>query len=102
MRISDWSSDVCSSDLFDLYDTVESTIALLAPLAYEKDLELVRIVYHDVPRGLRGDNKRLRQILTNLLSHAITYTERGAVVLISEESRVGKECVSTWSTQWSP
>src|SRR3546814_10914981 len=107
MRISDWSSDVCSSDLlhtldksarallsmindlldwsrieagrrkldelrFDLYDTVESTISLLAPLAYEKDLELVRIVYHDVPRELRGDNPRLRQILTNLLSNAIT------------------------------
>src|SRR3546814_11784130 len=71
MRISDWSSDVCSSDL----------IALLAPLAYEKDLELVRIVYHDVPRELRGDNQRLRQILTNLLSNAIKYTERGAVVL---------------------
>src|SRR3546814_21021668 len=65
-----------SSDL-----TVESTIALLAPLAYEKDLELVRIVYHDVPRELRGDNQRLRQIRTNLLSNAIKYTERGAVVL---------------------
>ena len=66
---------------FDLYDTVESTIALLAPLAYEKDLELVRIIYHDVPRELRGDSQRLRQILTNLLSNAIKYTERGAVVL---------------------
>lgn len=66
---------------FDLYDTVESTIALLAPLAYEKDLELVRIVYHDVPRELRGDSQRLRQILTNLLSNAIKFTARGAVVL---------------------
>lgn len=66
---------------FDLYDTVESTIALLAPLAYEKDLELVRIVYHDVPRELRGDAQRLRQILTNLLSNAIKFTARGAVVL---------------------
>lgn len=66
---------------FDLYDTVESTVALLAPLAYEKDLELVRIVYHDVPRELRGDSQRLRQILTNLLSNAIKYTEHGAVVL---------------------
>ncbi|NKF21807.1 hybrid sensor histidine kinase/response regulator [Solimonas marina] len=66
---------------FDLYDTVESTIALLAPLAYEKNLELVRIVYHDVPRELRGDSQRLRQILTNLLSNAIKYTPKGAVVL---------------------
>src|SRR3546814_12598355 len=77
---------------FDLYDTVESTIALLAPLAYEKDLELVRIVYHDVPRELRGDNQRLRQILTNLLSNAIKYTERGAVVLrVMVEGEVADE-----------
>lgn len=66
---------------FDLYETVESTIALLAPLAYEKELELVRIIYHDVPRELRGDAQRLRQILTNLLSNAIKFTPRGGVVL---------------------
>ena len=66
---------------FELYDTVESTIALLAPLAYEKDLELVRIIYHDVPHELRGDAQRLRQILTNLLSNAIKFTARGEVVL---------------------
>lgn len=66
---------------FDLYDTVESTVALLAPLAYEKNLELVRIIYHDVPRELRGDAQRLRQILTNLLSNAIKFTEQGEVVL---------------------
>ncbi len=66
---------------FDLCDTIESTVALLAPLAYEKDLELVRIVYHDVPAELRGDGQRLRQILTNLLSNAIKFTAQGAVVL---------------------
>src|SRR3546814_2166742 len=79
---------------FDLYDTVESTIALLAPLAYEKDLELVRIVYHDVPRELRGDNQRLRQIVTNLLSNAIKYTERGAVVMRVMGER--EECGRHW------
>lgn len=77
---------------FDLSDTVESTVALLAPLAYEKDLELVRIIYHDVPRELRGDSQRLRQILTNLLSNAIKYTERGAVVLrvMGEREEAGR------------
>ncbi|NGY04451.1 ATP-binding protein [Solimonas terrae] len=77
---------------FDLYDTVESTVALLAPLAYEKNLELVRIIYHDVPRELRGDSQRLRQILTNLLSNAIKYTEHGAVVLrvMGEREEAGR------------
>ncbi|WP_028080757.1 ATP-binding protein [Solimonas soli] len=77
---------------FDLYDVVESTTALLAPLAYEKELELVRIIYHDVPRELRGDSQRLRQILTNLLSNAIKYTHRGGVVLrvMGERDEAGR------------
>jgi two-component system sensor histidine kinase BarA len=70
-----------NAETFDVLDSVEDTCALLAPLAYEKSLELVRIVYHDVPRQLRGDPQRLRQILTNLLSNAIKFTEAGEVVL---------------------
>jgi two-component system sensor histidine kinase BarA len=66
---------------FDLEDCVDDVIALLAPLAYDKGLELVHIVYHDVPRQLVGDAQRVRQILTNLLSNAIKFTERGEVVL---------------------
>ncbi len=70
-----------NEETLNVIDLVEDTCALLAPLAYEKDLELVRIVYHDVPRQIRGDAQRLRQILTNLLSNAIKFTEQGEVVL---------------------
>ena len=70
-----------NEDGFDVLDTVEETAALLAPLAYDKKLELIPILYHDVPRQMRGDGPRLRQILTNLLSNAIKFTERGEVVL---------------------
>ncbi|WP_428312147.1 ATP-binding protein [Hydrocarboniphaga sp.] len=66
---------------FDLADAVEDVVALLAPLAYEKQLELVHIIYHDVPLQLEGDAQRLRQVLTNLLSNAIKFTEHGEVVL---------------------
>ncbi|MFC4253242.1 hybrid sensor histidine kinase/response regulator [Sinimarinibacterium flocculans] len=78
----------------DVIDTVEDTTALLEPLAYDKDLELVRIVYHDVPRQVRGDAQRLRQILTNLLSNAIKFTDRGEVVLRVMRER--EEAGRTW------
>ena len=66
---------------FDLTDAVEEVTTLLAPLAYDKGLELSRIVYHDVPPQVTGDAARLKQILTNLLSNAIKFTSRGEVVL---------------------
>lgn len=76
---------------FDLADAVEDVVTLLAPLAYEKQLELVHIIYHDVPLQLDGDPQRLRQILTNLLSNAIKFTERGEVVLrVMKERRQGQ------------
>ena len=66
---------------FDLLEVIESTLELLAPIAYQKRLELVRVVPSDVPLQLRGDPLRLRQILTNLLSNAIKFTESGSVCL---------------------
>ena len=66
---------------FDLLEVIESTLELLAPTAYQKRLELVRVVPADVPLYLRGDPLRLRQVLTNLLSNAIKFTEHGSVAI---------------------
>ncbi|GEM_PF-848671 len=66
---------------FDLYECVEDTVTLLAPLAYEKDLELTQIIYRDVPTRLRGDPVRLQQILTNLITNGIKFTGQGSVTV---------------------
>src|SRR3546814_13229175 len=89
MRISDWSSDVCSSDL---------------------DLQRVDVrgQFHPYkvparrPRGARALRKIARHGLQQFaLLHGQRLAEL-APVARSEARRVGKECVSTCSSRWSP
>src|SRR3546814_2774207 len=89
MRISDWSSDVCSSDLGNRR-------------SLKLDLVLLEEVVERRPAGVEhagglgdvavGDGQRLTQRL------ALGQEAR----LRSEERRVGKECVSTCRSRWSP
>ncbi len=66
---------------FSLRQCIHTAIALLAPMAHEKGLELVSLVYNDVPDNLLGDSTRVAQILTNLVNNAIKFTDEGEVVL---------------------
>ena len=66
---------------FDLRECVESAIDLIGPRAAEKQLELAYVIEGDVPATIDGDVTRLRQILVNLLSNSVKFTEKGEVVL---------------------
>ncbi len=66
---------------FDL-DTILETVSAISTLrAEEKDVEIVYRIAPDVPRRLRGDPLRLGQVLTNLVSNAVKFTEAGEITV---------------------
>src|SRR3546814_17883255 len=86
MRISDWSSDVCSSDLFELFgqrcshcgDVVTENIVEAMGQAWHPEHFVCASSGELLPKDASGAYQR------------------------SEERRVGKECVSTCRSRWSP
>src|SRR3546814_7563347 len=86
MRISDWSSDVCSSDLAeDLHELAKKLP--LDRLLIETDSPYLAPVPH---RGKINDPSKVMHVAEKIAD------------LRSEERRVGKECVSPCRSQWSP
>src|SRR3546814_4869783 len=75
MRISDWSSDVCSSDLLDMVE-----------------VEKAHQLYLQHGLGARDDAAPMQHLIPGWTFDAKR----------SEERRVGKECVSTCRSRWSP
>src|SRR3546814_1937882 len=86
VRISDWSSDVCSSDL---------------------QVQVRNILLGDHDRRIDGDLRReafarRSQARAACLGFHDRLFQHGLVKFRSEERRVGKECVSTCRSRWSP
>ena len=69
---------------FDLRDCVQDVLAMFALQASEKGLELLCDIVPTLPEMVRGDSGRLRQIIQNLVSNAIKFTDSGEVALKAE------------------
>jgi signal transduction histidine kinase/CheY-like chemotaxis protein len=68
---------------FDVREVVEGVGEILMVRAEARDVDLAVHVHPDVPRQLVGDSNRLRQILLNLVSNAIKFTEKGEVSMVA-------------------
>src|SRR3546814_1024769 len=83
MRIGDWSSDVCSSDLHaSTYGAVRNFDIRLSGFSLKKEIEYLSMIRYSP-----------RKPFTLVV---------GGSKIRSEERRVGKECVSTCRSRWSP
>jgi two-component system sensor histidine kinase/response regulator len=69
---------------FDPVTVVEEVIGLLTPRAAAKGLRLISRAQPGLPRIVRGDPGRLRQILLNLIGNAVKFTEEGEVVVTAD------------------
>ena len=68
---------------------------LIGARAAEKHLDLAYVFEGDVPPALDGDVTRLRQILLNLLSNSVKFTEKGEVVFsvrVEGDEQTGDGC----------
>src|SRR3546814_20427066 len=106
MRISDWSSDVCSSDLgfSDFRTSLSETYrkrdycVQYRETAFEfvsRLMEEEGIYYY-----FEHDPRKHTVVLCDSPNAHVAYPD--SATLRSEERRVGKECVSTFSSRWSP
>src|SRR3546814_12172850 len=85
MRISDWSSDVCSSDLHN----VAAELSMGAG-------------QHQMTIALKEETASAYDVLEDIIVGNSDAICRVRDLIRSEERRVGKECVSTCRSRWSP
>jgi PAS domain S-box-containing protein len=66
---------------FNLRETLELTMKIMAFRAEEKGLELLCEIAPEVPEAIQGDSTRIRQVVVNLIGNAIKFTDAGEVAL---------------------
>ena len=77
---------------YDTREMLSNVIRMIRPRAEDKGLQLREEISAQLPRRLYGDRMRLEQIMINLLTNAVKYTEHGSVLLKADCEREG-DCV---------
>ncbi|HEY4972532.1 MAG TPA: ATP-binding protein, partial [Steroidobacteraceae bacterium] len=74
-------------DEVDVRTLLNGIAELLGPRAHAKSIEVVTVVARDVPRVIRTDEVRFRQVLTNLVGNAVKFTEKGGICVEIKQTR---------------
>lgn len=79
---------------FDLYETLENVAKMVRPRLEKKDLHFILERTDDLPRYIKSDERKLRQILLNLLGNAVKFTDEGGVTLRVRPENGGRIAVN--------
>lgn len=78
---------------YQLSSLINDTVNMLSKRFEEKGLELEIKINKDIPNGLKGDEVRIRQILTNIMTNALKYTDKGYVTLTADYEKTSDNSI---------
>ncbi|MBR2186701.1 MAG: response regulator, partial [Lachnospiraceae bacterium] len=74
---------------YELASVINDLVNMIRVRAEDKKLELILRINENIPHLLHGDEIRLKQIITNILTNAVKYTEKGSVTLTMDYEKTG-------------
>src|SRR3546814_4840639 len=98
LRSSDWSSDVCSSDLEEAFSLRRAVVEKMRVALESGNVEQLIVLNEEFHDGIHEASGC--DYLRRLQNAQRTYDHAARVTIRSEERRVGKECVSTCRFSW--
>jgi len=87
---------------FNLKNCINKALEIIEQRATDKGLELIVNIANNIPENISGDSRRIKQILFNLLTNAIKFTEHGTIELIvnceniehnDDYDKFGRKCI---------
>ena len=94
-KIESGKMDIIPVD-YDLTSTLNDLINMIKPRAEAKNLKILTDIDPETPTALFGDEVRLKQIMINLLTNAVKYTEKGSIqlkVTFSKETKTSQNII---------